>query len=86
MDLLQGTVMDAVTAILGGGLHVGVVHQGKKLRDDNKTLLQMGISGNDKFDALGFTLEPNSPQVPPPVCPEDHSYILPCDTSQSLSR
>ncbi|KAF5953454.1 hypothetical protein HYC85_006310 [Camellia sinensis] len=35
----QRTVMDAVTAILGGGLPVSVLLQGKKIRDDNKTLL-----------------------------------------------
>lgn len=78
--------MEAVTAILSGGLRVGVVLQGKKIRDDNKTLVQMGITGNNKIDALGFTLEPNSSQVPPPLCPEDHSFILPCDTPQPLTR
>ncbi|XP_050379386.1 telomere repeat-binding protein 5-like [Argentina anserina] len=55
---LKRTVMDAVTSILGDGLHVGILVQGKKVRDDNKTLLQTGISPDDKLDNLGFTLEP----------------------------
>ncbi|KAJ7960131.1 Telomere repeat-binding protein [Quillaja saponaria] len=37
---LKRTVMEAVTAILGGGLRVGVLLKGKKVRDDNRTLLQ----------------------------------------------
>ncbi|KAK7257817.1 hypothetical protein RIF29_32063 [Crotalaria pallida] len=58
---LKKTVLDAVTAVLGGGLRVGVSLQGKKVRDDSKTLIQTGISLDDnQLDALGFTLEPNS--------------------------
>ncbi|KAL0452827.1 UNVERIFIED_CONTAM: Telomere repeat-binding protein 4 [Sesamum latifolium] len=37
---LKRTVMEAVTAILGNGIRVGVVLQGKKVRDDNRTLQQ----------------------------------------------
>ena len=48
--------MEAVTAILGDGLRVGVLLQGKKIRDDNKTLLQTGIYHDNKLDALGFSL------------------------------
>ncbi|XP_014494278.1 telomere repeat-binding protein 5 isoform X1 [Vigna radiata var. radiata] len=65
---LKRTVMDAVTAVLGGELHIGVFLQGKKVRDDSKTLLQTGISHHNQFDALGFTLEPNSSQSLPIVC------------------
>ncbi|KAA8543860.1 hypothetical protein F0562_021963 [Nyssa sinensis] len=83
---LKRTVMEAVTAILGGGLRVGVLLQGKKIRDDNKTLLQSGISHDNKLDALGFSLEPNHSQTPPPLCPEDRSFLLPCDTPQPLTR
>ncbi|CAH9074897.1 unnamed protein product [Cuscuta europaea] len=73
---LKRTVMEAVTAILGGGLCVGVLFQGKKVRDDKKTLLQTGISHNNKLDALGFTLEPNpSPDPQLLVCPEEHSQL-----------
>ena len=76
--------MDAVTAILSGGLRVGVLLQGKKIRDDNKTLLQTGISHDKTLDALGFTLEPS--QAPPPPCLQDHSFLLPCETPQPLKR
>ncbi|XP_019178710.1 PREDICTED: telomere repeat-binding protein 5-like isoform X2 [Ipomoea nil] len=60
---LKRTVMEAVTTILGGGLHVGVLFQGKKIRDDDKTLLQTGISRDDKPDTLGFSLEPIPPKA-----------------------
>ncbi|PIA54731.1 hypothetical protein AQUCO_00900956v1 [Aquilegia coerulea] len=82
---LKRTVMEAVTAILGGGLHVGVLLQGKKIRDDNKTLLQTGISHGNKLDGLGFALEPNAANSPPSICPEDPPFLLPCD-SQTLTR
>jgi hypothetical protein len=36
--------MEAVMNIIGGGVHVGVLVQGKKVRDDNRTLQQTGIS------------------------------------------
>ncbi|XP_076905985.1 telomere repeat-binding protein 4-like [Bidens hawaiensis] len=54
---LKRTVMEAVTAILGSELHVGVLLEGKKIRDDNITLQQTGISLNN--DTLGFMLEPS---------------------------
>ncbi|XP_015952244.1 telomere repeat-binding protein 2 [Arachis duranensis] len=73
---LKRTVMDAVTTVLGGGLHVGVVLQGKKVRDDSKTLLQAGISHDNQLDALGFTLEPNvSQRLPPLHASTSHSLI-----------
>ncbi|KAF5729600.1 hypothetical protein HS088_TW21G01767 [Tripterygium wilfordii] len=78
---LKRTVMEAVTSILGDGLHVGVVLRGKKVRDDNRTLSQTGISCKDNLDSLGFTLESNIAQAPPPVCADD-----PCDISQLVSR
>lgn len=78
--------MEAVTAILGGELHIGVLLQGKKVRDDNITLLQSGISHDNQLDALGFTLEPNPSQSPPPLCPEDTPHLLPGDASQLLAR
>ncbi|XP_059429761.1 telomere repeat-binding protein 5-like [Corylus avellana] len=82
---LKRTVMEAMTSILGGGLRVGVLLQGKKVRDDNKTLLQTGISHNYPLDALGFSLEPNPSQNPPSLCPRDSSSMLPCDTPQPLT-
>lgn len=55
--------MEAVTDVLGNGLHVSVLLQGKKVRDDNKTLRQAGISCGNKLDDLGFSLEPKSSQA-----------------------
>ncbi|GFS37857.1 TRF-like 2 [Actinidia rufa] len=83
---LKRTVMEAVMAILGDGLRVGVLLQGKKIRDDNKTLLQTGISHDNKLDALGFSLEPRHLQAPPPPCHEDHPLPLTCDAPQPLTR
>jgi hypothetical protein len=78
--------MEAMTTILGGGLRVGVVLQGKKVRDDNKTLSQTGISHDYPLDALGFSLEPNPSKKPPPLCPRDSPSMLPCDTPLPLTR
>ncbi|KAI8573899.1 hypothetical protein RHMOL_Rhmol01G0311500 [Rhododendron molle] len=83
---LKRTVMEAVTKILGGGLRVGVLLQGKKLRDDNKTPLQTGISDDTKLDALGFSLEPSSSLAPPPLHHEDSPFPLTCDSPQPLTR
>lgn len=83
---LQRTVMEAVTAILGGGLRVGLLLHGKRVRDDNRTLLQTGITSEENLDTLGFTLEPTPTQPPPPVCTEDPAVLLPCDTSQLTSK
>ncbi|XP_058211888.1 telomere repeat-binding protein 5-like isoform X2 [Rhododendron vialii] len=83
---LKRTVMEAVTKILGGGLRVGVLLQGKKLRDDNKTLLQTGISDDNKLDALSFSLEPSGSLAPPPLHHEDSLFPLTCDSPQPLTR
>ncbi|KAI4354503.1 hypothetical protein L6164_003357 [Bauhinia variegata] len=56
---LKRSVMEAVTTILGDELHVGILLQGKKVRDDSKTLFQTGISQEDKHQRLGFMLEPS---------------------------
>ncbi|KAG2685858.1 hypothetical protein I3760_10G145300 [Carya illinoinensis] len=82
---LKRTVMEAVTAILGDGLHVGILLQGKKVKDDNKTLLQTGISQDRKRHSLGFILEPRHAQITPPACTEDQSWLPGC-TPQDLSR
>ncbi|KAK8671761.1 hypothetical protein V6N13_038347 [Hibiscus sabdariffa] len=76
---LKRTVMEAVTALLGGGIRVGVLLQGKKVRDDNRTLSQTGISCEDNLDSLGFTLEPSPAKAPPPVCSEEPSLPISCD-------
>lgn len=67
--------MDAVTSILGDGLHVGILVQGKKVRDDSKTLLQTGISRDDKLDNLGFTLEPKHAKLTYSQCKDDPSFV-----------
>ncbi|XP_065877887.1 telomere repeat-binding protein 2 [Euphorbia lathyris] len=85
VGMLKRMVMDAVTAILGGGLRVGVLLQGKKVRDDNVTLQQTGISHYNQVDALGFSLEPNSSQSPS-LCPVDSPFLLSRDTLQPLTR
>ncbi|KAI3801503.1 hypothetical protein L1987_29610 [Smallanthus sonchifolius] len=72
---LKRTVMEAVTAIFSGELHVGVMLQGKRIRDDNKTLSQTGICHDNELDALGFTLEPNELQLSPFLCPENQPLI-----------
>ncbi|KAF9600410.1 hypothetical protein IFM89_009006, partial [Coptis chinensis] len=52
---------------------------GKKIRDNNKTLLQTGISHSNKLDGLGFSLEPNVVNSPPPLCPQDPPFLLHCE-------
>ncbi|CAI9302784.1 unnamed protein product [Lactuca saligna] len=66
---LKRTVMEAVSAILGGELHVGVLLKGKKVKDNNRTLQQTGISRDSDLKSLGFTLEPNLFQaiIPSPL-------------------
>ncbi|XP_038989044.1 telomere repeat-binding protein 2-like isoform X2 [Phoenix dactylifera] len=84
---LKRTVLEAVTAILGRGLRVGVLLQGKKVRDDSKTLRQAGISHGEELDNLGFTLEPNPTQAPAPLTsPEDPHLLQPSDAIEPLSR
>uniref|UniRef100_A0A6N2NCE3 Uncharacterized protein n=1 Tax=Salix viminalis TaxID=40686 RepID=A0A6N2NCE3_SALVM len=83
---LKRSVVEAVSAILGGGLRVGVLLHGKKVRDDSRTLLQTGITSNEDLDTLDFSLEPTPVQVPPHLCTEDPLPLLPCDTSQLISR
>ncbi|RLN42796.1 telomere repeat-binding protein 5-like [Panicum miliaceum] len=84
---LKKTVLEAVTAILGGGLRVGVLHHGKKVRDDSKTLMQAGIGQNDMLDNLGFSLEPNCTHNPSQVqAPEDISFLETIDTTEPLAR
>ncbi|XP_021289974.1 telomere repeat-binding protein 5-like isoform X3 [Herrania umbratica] len=66
---LKRTVMEALTTVLGDGLHVGIFLQGKKVRDDSKTLFQTGISQDHKHRNLGFALESRHAQIIPPPCP-----------------
>lgn len=77
--------MDAVTSILGGGIRVGVVLQGKKVKDDNRTLQQSGISQNEDLESLGFTLEPSFVEASPSA-QKGSPLLLPYDANQELSR
>ncbi|CAI0471827.1 unnamed protein product [Linum tenue] len=87
---LKRTVMEAVTAILGDGLHVGILVQGKKVRDDNKTLLQTGISQDDKHHGLGFILEPRQhvqiASSSPPSCAQTPSFLISRSPAAASSR
>ncbi|XP_071721142.1 telomere repeat-binding protein 5-like isoform X2 [Rutidosis leptorrhynchoides] len=78
------TVTEAVTSILGGELDVGVMVQGKKIRDDDKTLLQIGI--HNKLEALGFSLEPNHMLNGLSLCPEDRPFPQTPDMPKPLIR
>ncbi|XP_074555705.1 telomere repeat-binding protein 2-like isoform X2 [Curcuma longa] len=84
---LKRAVMEAVTAILQGGLRVGVILQGKKARDDNKTLCQFGISNGDTLNSLGFTLEPTETQTSPPLtCSKNSHFLCLNDAVEPLAR
>ncbi|KAL8531460.1 hypothetical protein ACS0TY_008162 [Phlomoides rotata] len=84
---LKKSVMEAVNSVLGGGgLRVGVLLQGKRIKDDSKTLLQTGISHDNKMDALGFSLEPNPAPAPIRSYPEDRPSQLLHDRPQPLAR
>lgn len=80
---LKRTVTEAVMTILGGGVHVGVLVQGKKVKDDNKTLLQTGVSCKENLDKLGFMLEPTSFQSSPTDCVGDPSQCKTLKPSRS---
>jgi len=77
--------MDAVNAILRDGLSVGVLVQGKKMTDDYRTLMQMGISSKDSLDSLDFMLEPSPMQALPSLCSGDPPSLS-CETSVLVTR
>ncbi|KAE9616600.1 putative transcription factor MYB-HB-like family [Lupinus albus] len=83
---LKRTVMDAVTAVLGGGLRVGVSLRGKKVRDDSKTLIQTGISLDSHLGSLGFTLEPKSSPSLLHLCAAHSSHVPSAEIPQSPIR
>ncbi|ESQ41334.1 hypothetical protein EUTSA_v10012893mg [Eutrema salsugineum] len=83
---LKRTVMEAVTALLGDGIRIGVLVQGKKVRDDNNTLSQTGLSCRENLGNLGFTLEPDSEKLPVPLCSENPIISMPTDSSNLSER
>ena len=78
--------MEDVTTILEGGLRIGVLVHGKKVRDDNKMLLQTGISLDTLSDTLSFCLETNPPQSTKPLSPKDSDYMRPCNVPHTLTK
>lgn len=79
--------MEAVAAILQGGLRVGVIFEGKRVRDDNKTLCQFGISNGDTLNSIGFTLEPTETQTSPPLtCSKKSHFLCLNDAVEPLAR
>ncbi|KAK8950093.1 Telomere-binding protein 1 [Platanthera guangdongensis] len=84
---LKRTVMEAITAIIGSGLHVGVLLQGKHFGDDDRTLIQAGISHANELDELSFTLESNStlPSTRYSNSKNPH-FLLPCESTELLAR
>ncbi|KAK9195863.1 hypothetical protein WN943_003991 [Citrus x changshan-huyou] len=76
-------VMEAMIAVLGDGLHVGIRLQGKRVRDDTKTLLQTWICHGDKRHRLGV-LEPKHVHITPPSHSND-CPLLSDGTSQGLT-
>ncbi|KAG2244219.1 hypothetical protein Bca4012_024252 [Brassica carinata] len=83
---LKRTVMEAVTALLGDGIRIGVLVQGKKVRDDNNTLSQTGLSSRENLGNLGFTLEPALEKLHAPLCSEDPIVSTPTDSTNLSER
>ncbi|KAG7550553.1 Ubiquitin domain [Arabidopsis thaliana x Arabidopsis arenosa] len=86
VGLLKRTVKEAVTALLGGGIRIGVLVQGKKVRDDNNTLSQTGLSCRENLGNLGFTLEPGLKTLPVPLCSETPIVSVPTDSTKLSER
>lgn len=85
VDNLKRVVMEAAINLLGGGLNVRVLLQGKKVPDEDATLVQLGMSRPERLESLGFMLEPN--QVPDSLMgTEDSLLVLSCMSSQPTTR
>jgi hypothetical protein len=79
--------MEAAMNLLGGGLRVRVLLQGKKVPDEGATLLQMGISRSAKPESLGFMLEPSPvPTSTSATAAEDPLLVLSHAASPPLAR
>ncbi|CAK9859966.1 unnamed protein product [Sphagnum jensenii] len=83
---LKRAVMEAAMNLLGGGLRVRVLLQGKKVPDEGVTLLQMGISPNTKPESLGFMLEPSPLPTSSSATAEDPLLVLSHAASPPLPR
>ncbi|OIW14176.1 hypothetical protein TanjilG_21316 [Lupinus angustifolius] len=80
VGFLKRRIMEEVMAILEDNVHVGVLLQEEKVKDDNITLMQTGISCKENLDTLTFVLEPSSLLTSPTACVDDPSFQL--ETSQ----
>ncbi|KAE9598788.1 hypothetical protein Lal_00022370 [Lupinus albus] len=79
VGFLKRRIMEEVMAILEDNVHVGVLFQEEKVKDDNRTLMQTGISCKENLDTLTFVLEPSSLLTSPAACVSDPSQF---ETSQ----
>ncbi|PWA46330.1 Homeodomain-like protein [Artemisia annua] len=68
---LKRKVMNVVKVKLGGELHVGILLEGKKVIDNNRTLQHTGISHNCDLGTLGFILEPSLLEASPSVIQQE---------------
>lgn len=78
--------MDAAMNLLGGGLCVRVLMQGKKVSDEAATLLQTGICKNLRPESLGFMLEPSPIPTSPSATSDDPQLLLSRAACQSSPR
>ncbi|CAN7141152.1 unnamed protein product [Brassica rapa subsp. narinosa] len=83
---LKRTVMEAVSALLDDGISIGVTVQGRKVRDDNNTLSQTGLSCRENLGNLGFTLEPGPEKLSVPLCSENPVMSKPTDSTKLSER
>ncbi|CAA7031468.1 unnamed protein product [Microthlaspi erraticum] len=83
---LKRTVMEAVNALIDDGIRIGVLFQGKKVRDDNNTLSQTGLSCRENLGNLGFTLEPAPEKLLVPLCSESPMIPMPTDSTNFSER
>ncbi|KAG0563321.1 hypothetical protein KC19_8G021400 [Ceratodon purpureus] len=83
---LKRAVMDAAMNLLGGGLRVRVLMQGKKVPDEAATLSQIGISRSAKPESLGFMLEPSPVLTSASATAEDPLLVLSRAANQPAPR
>ncbi|KAJ3682725.1 hypothetical protein LUZ60_012952 [Juncus effusus] len=86
---LKKRVLEAMAAMLGDGLHIGVALQGQKFKDDNLNLAQAGINQGEKINNLDFSLEPkfkSDPNSSPQLVQEDSHLTDLGDPTEPLTR
>ncbi|CAN8236531.1 unnamed protein product [Cochlearia groenlandica] len=83
---LKRTVKEAVTALLGGGICIGVLLQGKKVRDDNNTLSHAGLSCVKNLDKFGFTLKPLPQKLIFPLFSQNSVVSMPTESTDFQER